>query len=164
MCHLPLVVLAPEDHRHAQGTSTRREREVLASLAEAVADDLLERQHDADWTCPVIADTVTVAVGHGEVLVMGKVFSQEFKAQIVELHRRGRSFMDLGKEFGLSPSTVSNWARAADRREVRTAAGSVDENDDAARIARLERELASKEEELTILGKALAFFARRAAQ
>jgi transposase len=32
---------------------------------------------------------------------------------------------------------------------------------DKAKIKRLERELASKEEELEILGKALAFFARR---
>jgi transposase-like protein len=35
---------------------------------------------------------------------------------------------------------------------------------DQAKIARLERELARKEEELEILGKAVAFFARRADQ
>ena len=95
---------------------------------------------------------------------MGKVFSQEFKDQIVELHRRGRSFSDLGAEFGLSPTSVANWVRAADRKGNRTAAAASAGADDKARIAQLERELARKEEELQILGKALAFFARRAEQ
>ncbi len=95
---------------------------------------------------------------------MGKVFSQEFKDQIVELHRRGRSFSDLGAEFGLSPTSVANWVRAADRKGNWTAAAASAGADDKARIAQLERELARKEEELQILGKALAFFARRAEQ
>ena len=95
---------------------------------------------------------------------MGRTSSQEFKDQIVELHRRGRSFMDLGKEFDLSPTSVANWAKAADRRDARVAAGDVDAGDDKARIVRLERELARKEEELEILGKALAFFARKMEQ
>lgn len=77
--------------------------------------------------------------------------------------------MDLAKEFNLSPTTVSNWVRAAERVEgaqrpskspakVTTA---VDAESDAAKIRRLERDLARKDEELQILGKALAFFARR---
>jgi transposase len=95
---------------------------------------------------------------------MAKVFSQEFKEQIVELHRRGRTSMDISREFGLSATTVANWVREADRKDNRQAAGAADRDDDKARIARLERELARKEEELQILGKALAFFARRAEQ
>jgi len=95
------------------------------------------------------------------VTVMGKVFSQEFKGQIVELHRRGRTFMDIGKEFDLSPTTVANWVRSADRQDTRQAAREADGSDDKAKIARLELELARKEEELQILGKALAFFARK---
>jgi len=94
-------------------------------------------------------------------------YSQEFKDQIVELHRRdGRTFMDLGKEFNLSPTTVANWTRAADKRDgvkrlVKPAAGEPPVESDKAKIARLERELARKSEELEILGKALAFFVRR---
>lgn len=91
-------------------------------------------------------------------------YSQEFKDQIVELHRKGRSFMELGKEFNLAPTSISNWARAADKRAARDAsdppAGKGGESE-AQKIRRLERELARKEEELEILGKALAFFARR---
>jgi transposase len=95
---------------------------------------------------------------------MGKVFSQEFKDQIVELHRRGRSFAELGQEFQLSATSVANWVRAADRQQSRAAAGADDAGDLKAKVARLERELARKDEELEILGKALAFFARRAEQ
>lgn len=90
-------------------------------------------------------------------------YGQEFKDQIVELHRRdGRSFSELSREFNLSATTIANWARAAERRESRQAAGRGDEESDRAKIARLERELARKTEELEILGKALAFFVRQA--
>ena len=101
-----------------------------------------------------------------------KNFSQEFKDQIVELHRKGgRTYMDLAKEFNLSATTVSNWVTTADKREAKNAAsaradaaaGAGGESDQA-RIRRLEQELARKEQELDILGKALAFFARRADQ
>jgi transposase len=90
-------------------------------------------------------------------------YSQEFKDQIVELHRRGRSFMDLGKEFNLAPTSISNWVRAADKRDAGTDRRSkADGESDKDKVRRLEKELARKEEELEILGKALAFFARRA--
>src|SRR5262249_29864166 len=110
-------------------------------------------------------DTVTVVVLPREgVTAMGKVFSQEFRDQIVELRRRGRSCADIAREFEVSATTVANWCRGADRRVPRAGAGAADGEDDKAKIARLERELAGKEEELRILGKALAFFARREQQ
>jgi transposase len=92
-------------------------------------------------------------------------YSQEFKDQIVALHRQGRSFMDLGKEFNLAPTSISNWVRAADKRDaaVSREAESGGESDQQ-RIRRLEKELATKTKEVEILGKALAFFARRADQ
>jgi transposase len=94
---------------------------------------------------------------------MATVFAQEFKDQIVELFRQGgRTFADIGKEFDLSATTVSNWVRAAENRQGRLGQGSPDARSaDKAEIARLRRELAQREEELEILGKALAFFARR---
>jgi transposase len=89
-------------------------------------------------------------------------YSQEFKDQIVELHRQGRSFTDLGREFNLAPTSIANWVRAADRRDEATGRSQREAAEsDKARIRRLERELAHKEQELQILGKALAFFARR---
>ena len=92
-------------------------------------------------------------------------YPQEFQDQLVELHRQGRTFMELSREFNVSATTVANWVRAADRRDgqlqrERTRAVKPVESDQA-KIARLERELAVKAEEVEILGKALAFFVRR---
>lgn len=94
---------------------------------------------------------------------MAHLFAQEFKDQIVELFRQGdRTFQDIGKEFNLSATTVSNWVRAAENRQGRLSKGdSGTKSADREEIARLKRELARKDEELEILGKALAFFARR---
>jgi transposase len=91
---------------------------------------------------------------------MGTVFSQEFKDQVVELYRRGKTFKDLAREFDLSATTVSNWVRVADKKQSASPPEEAREPD-AAKVARLERELAERTEELEILGKALAFFARR---
>jgi transposase len=98
--------------------------------------------------------------GHGKGVLVTRVFSQEFKDQIVALHRSGRTAADIAEEFELSATTVSNWVRGADSQDKRRRASPSGETDQE-RIARLERELAKKEEELEILGKALAFFARK---
>ena len=115
-----------------------------------------------------MTDIVTAAVRSREGVLMAREFSQEFKDQVVELHRRdGRTFMDLAKEYNLSPTSVANWVRAAEKRESAAKKGSASSKDvesDQAKIARLERELAQKSEELKILGKALAFFVRRTDQ
>ena len=76
--------------------------------------------------------------------------------------------MELAKEFNLAATSISNWVRAADKRERPAASQRKDvrrgAESDKAKIRRLEKELARKEEELEILGKALAFFARRTDQ
>jgi transposase len=92
-------------------------------------------------------------------------YPQEFKDQLVALHRSGRTYMELGKEFNLAPTSISNWVRAAERAE-RAASGKTKSGgeSDAAKIRRLEKELAEKTEEVEILGKAVAFFARRTDQ
>ena len=92
-------------------------------------------------------------------------YPQEFKDQLVALHRSGRTYMELGKEFNLAPTSISNWVRAAEQAE-RGAAGKskAGAESDAAKIRRLERELAQKTEEVEILGKAVAFLASRTDQ
>ena len=91
-------------------------------------------------------------------------YPQEFKDQIIGLHRQGRTFMELAKEFNLSPTSIANWVRAEDRRKARLTSSGLEPESDAAKIRRLEKELTRKNEELEILGKALAFFARRVDQ
>ena len=89
-------------------------------------------------------------------------YPQEFKDQLVALHRSGRTFMELGKEFNLAPTSISNWVRAAEKQEqAAKRARNEGGESDAMKIRRLEKELANKEDELEILGKAVAFFARR---
>lgn len=89
-------------------------------------------------------------------------YPQEFKDQLVALHRSGRTYMELGKEFNLAPTSISNWVRTAERAEGSPKRGSSSGGEsDAAKVRRLEKELAEKTEEVEILGKAVAFFARR---
>lgn len=99
---------------------------------------------------------------------MASTFSREFKAQIVELFRQGgRTFKDIAAEFDLSATTVANWVREDANAsgkllsEVSSEGKKREPRDDRSEIAALKRQLRQKEEELEILGKALAFFARR---
>lgn len=99
---------------------------------------------------------------------MASVFSREFKTQIVELFRQGgRTFTDIAQEYDISATTVANWVRADAnaRGQLLSEAGEQEpqesERSDKAEIAALKRQLRQREEELEILGKALAFFARR---
>ncbi|MGZ8736800.1 MAG: transposase [Nocardioides sp.] len=76
--------------------------------------------------------------------------------------RVGRSWT-WPREFNLATTSIANWVRAADKHDAAAARSDGGESDKA-KILRLEKELARKEEELEILGKALAFFARRVDQ
>lgn len=93
---------------------------------------------------------------------MSDRYPSEFRAQVVALYRDGVSAKQLADQFGISPTSVTNWARRA-----RLASG-IDPVQDALsdkeEIARLQRLLKQREEELETLGKALAFFVRRADQ
>jgi transposase len=96
-----------------------------------------------------------------------RIYPQEFRDQIVALHLRdGRTFADIAKEFSLSATTVAKWVREFEdaqkaKRGVRGEPAVSAADSDRERIVRLERELAKKNEEVEILGKALAFFVRR---
>ncbi|MFE0028836.1 transposase [Amycolatopsis sp. NPDC059021] len=96
---------------------------------------------------------------------MASRFSQQFKTQIVELFRQGgRTFKDIAEEFDLSATTVANWVREDANAQGKLLSETVPgdrSRDDKAEIADLKRQLRQREEELEILGKALAFFARR---
>ncbi len=93
---------------------------------------------------------------------MSDRYPTEFRAQVVALYRDGVSAKQLAREFGVSPTTVTNWTRRA-----RLVSG-IDPVQDALsvkeEIAPLKKLLQQREAELETLGKALAFFARRADQ
>lgn len=82
-------------------------------------------------------------------------FSDEFKQEALALAER-MGVNDAAAQLGLSNSQLYSWRQKAQLVKAR---GQVDE-DQAREIARLKRLLAEKDEELAILGKAAAYFAK----
>ena len=86
-------------------------------------------------------------------------FTREFKAQAVKrLLDGGKGLSEVATELGLSPGQLSAW------RAEHLAAGSADalaaRKAEQAELQRLKRENKRLEEEVEILKKAAAFFAR----
>ena len=85
-------------------------------------------------------------------------YPSEFRRQIVELARAGRSVAELAKEFEPSYWTIREWVRLADRDEGRSAEGlSSAEREELRRLRKENRQLKQERE---ILSKAAAWFAR----
>lgn len=85
-------------------------------------------------------------------------YSAEFRRQIVELVRAGRSPEDLAREFEPSAPAIRNWVRQSEIEEGRREDGlTISEQDELRRLRRENRQL---REEREILAKAAAWFAR----
>ena len=86
-------------------------------------------------------------------------FSGEFKAEIVELCQRGdRSVGQIAKDFDLTETAVRQWVTQAEvDAGTRTDGLSTDER---AELARLRRENRRLSEDVEILKRATAFFAK----
>ena len=91
-------------------------------------------------------------------------YAPEFRRQIIELVRAGRSPADLAREFEPSEQAIRNWVAAADRSEGRTPSMPVDrtvlsaaERDEPARLRRENKQLRLERD---ILSRATAWFAR----
>ena len=86
-------------------------------------------------------------------------FTAEFKAEIVELCQRGdRSIGQIAKDFDLTETAVREWLRQADR-DAGTGDGGLttSEKDELAQLRRENRRL---REDVDILKRATAFFAK----
>jgi transposase len=85
-------------------------------------------------------------------------YPPEFRQQIVELVRTGRSPEELAREFEPSAQAIRNWVAQADRDEGRRSDGLTSiERDELRRLRRENRQLRQERE---ILAKAAAWFAR----
>ena len=82
----------------------------------------------------------------------------EFRRQMVELVRAGRTPEELSREFEPSAQAIWNWVRQAERDEGRRADGLTSAERDE--IGRLRRENRQLRQERDILAKAAAWFAR----
>lgn len=88
-----------------------------------------------------------------------RAFTPEFKAEIVEVCRRGdRSIGQIAKDFDLTETAVREWLRQADLDAgVRTDGLTTVEREELARLRRENRRLI---EDVEILKRATAFFAK----
>ena len=85
-------------------------------------------------------------------------YPSEFKRQMVELVRSGRSPEQLASEFEPTAQAIRNWVRQADRDDGRRADGLTRvERDELRRLRQENRRL---RQERDILAKAAAWFAR----
>ena len=85
-------------------------------------------------------------------------YPPEFRRQIVDLVRSGRSIEELAKEFESSSGAIRNWVKQADLDEGRRSDGLTTEERDELRQLRRENKRLRMEQE--ILKKAAAWFAR----
>ena len=81
----------------------------------------------------------------------------EFRRQMVELVRVGRSPAELSREFGPSAWTIALWAKQ-DARDVGDGDGGLS-SAEREELRRLRREVKRLKEEREILSKAAAWFA-----
>ncbi len=91
----------------------------------------------------------------------------EFRRQIVELVRAGRTPQELAREFEPSVQAIRNWVAEADRQESRPPARPAGPTGEAGltagereELARLRRENKQLKLERDILSRATAWFAR----
>ena len=85
-------------------------------------------------------------------------YPPEFKAQVVDLVRAGRSPEELAHEFEPSAQTIRNWVKQLDLDQGRRADGLTSADRDELRRLRKENKQLKVERE--ILAKAAAWFAR----
>ena len=85
-------------------------------------------------------------------------YAPEYRRQMVELVRSGRSPRELAREFECSASAIRYWVRQADRDEGRREDGLT--SSELEELRRLRRENRQLREEREILKKAAAWFAR----
>jgi transposase len=85
-------------------------------------------------------------------------YPPEYRQQVVELVRAGRTPGELARELEVSAQAIRNWVRQAERDEGRRADGLTTE--ERHELVRLRRENRQLREEREILSKAAAWFAR----
>jgi len=85
-------------------------------------------------------------------------YPPEFRQQLIELARAGRSARALAREFEPSEQTIRNWIKQADLDAGRRGDGLT--SDEQAELRRLRRENRQLKLEREILKKAAAWFAR----
>jgi transposase len=88
-----------------------------------------------------------------------RAFTPEFKAEIVELCQRGdRTVVQVARDFDLTETAVRDWVKQAERDAGTRTDGLT--SDERTELARLRRENRRLSEDVEILKRATAFFAK----
>ncbi len=86
----------------------------------------------------------------------------EFRQQMIELARAGRTPAELAREFGVTAQTITNWVGTDGRDARRTKqAGDALTSAEREELHRLRRQLRQVQMERDILAKATAWFAAK---
>ncbi len=89
-----------------------------------------------------------------------RAFTPEFKAEIVEVCRRGdRSIGQVAKDFDLTETAVREWVKQAERDTGARQDGGLT-SAERRELAELRRENRRLREDVEILKRAMAFFAK----
>lgn len=89
-------------------------------------------------------------------------YPAEFRQQIVELVRAGRTPAELSREFGVTAQTIANWmGHAAVERGAPKAGKEALSTAEREELSRLRRDNRRLQTERDILAKATAWFAAR---
>ena len=110
-------------------------------------------------TCPGFVDTLRLETEVSEMPKFRVPYPPEFRRQMVELVRSGRTPEDLSREFEPTAQSIWNWVRQAERDGGTRKDGAVTslERDE---LKKLRRENHRLRQERDILAKAAAWFAR----
>ena len=82
-------------------------------------------------------------------------YPPEFRRQMVELARAGRTLEELSREFGPTGQSICNWVAQADRDEGRRADGlTTAERQELVRLRRENRQLKMERDILSSLARA----------
>jgi len=95
-----------------------------------------------------------------EVLMSGKRYTEEFKAEAVkQVRERGYSTVEVALRLGVHKHSLYEWVRKAGAGKARAAGPAVGVSE-SAEVRRLKAELRRVTEERDILKKAAAYFAK----
>src|SRR5690625_7766259 len=75
------------------------------------------------WSCPVLVDIRSFGRKESTMSSSQKRYPAEFKRQMVELVRAGRTPNELAREFEPSAESIRNWVKQAERGEGKHSAG-----------------------------------------
>jgi transposase len=85
----------------------------------------------------------------------GKIYNDDFKKTIVELYHTGSSVSGLSSEYGVSEVTIYKWIKSL------TPIDGIEDNLTPQDMAAMRKENLRMKQEIEILKKAMAIFARK---